>query len=293
MPQHSPRKVFRMKFFYDLHLHSCLSPCGSEDMTPADLAAMCALAGLDIVALTDHNTCGNCAAFCRAAEARGLLALAGMELCTAEEIHVICLFPDTGRAEEFGRLVYGRLPPIANRPEIFGRQLYMDDGDGVLGEEPRFLGGASSISLAEVPGLAASCGGTAFPAHIDRPSFSLLGVLGLWEPSLGFPWRRCPDAVPGRCAPAGSGGGAADHQLRRPLPGAGVGGGARHGAAPAHPRRRAGLAAGAPSPICRMRKPPLRSAGRRGGFFVKPAQSTDRSRPSLCAQAKLSLYKAG
>ena len=64
-----------MKLFYDLHLHSCLSPCGSEDMTPADLAAMCALAGLDIVALTDHNTCGNCAAFCRAAEARGLLAL--------------------------------------------------------------------------------------------------------------------------------------------------------------------------------------------------------------------------
>ncbi len=196
MPQHSPRKVFRMKFFYDLHLHSCLSPCGSEDMTPADLAAMCALAGLDIVALTDHNTCGNCAAFCRAAEARGLLALAGMELCTAEEIHVICLFPDPGRAEEFGRLVYGRLPPIANRPEIFGRQLYMDDGDGVLGEEPRFLGGASSIPLAEVPGLAASCGGTAFPAHIDRPSFSLLGVLGLWEPSLGFPLaevsRRCP-----------------------------------------------------------------------------------------------------
>ena len=103
---------------------------------------------------------------------------------------------DPGRAEEFGRLVYGRLPPIANRPEIFGRQLYMDDGDGVLGEEPRFLGGASSISLAEVPGLAASCGGTAFPAHIDRPSFSLLGVLGLWEPSLGFPLaevsRRCP-----------------------------------------------------------------------------------------------------
>ena len=63
-----------MKYYYDLHLHSCLSPCGSEDMTPANLAAMCALAGLDIVALTDHNTCGNCAAFCRAAEERSLAA---------------------------------------------------------------------------------------------------------------------------------------------------------------------------------------------------------------------------
>ena len=57
-----------MKLYYDLHLHSCLSPCGSDDMTPADLAAMCALAGLDVVALTDHNTAGNCAAFCRAAQ---------------------------------------------------------------------------------------------------------------------------------------------------------------------------------------------------------------------------------
>ena len=85
MPQHSPRKVFRMKFFYDLHLHSCLSPCGSEDMTPADLAAMCALAGLDIVALTDHNTCGNCAAFCRAAE-KGVNLL-GTELDTFAAAH--------------------------------------------------------------------------------------------------------------------------------------------------------------------------------------------------------------
>ena len=202
MPQHSPGKVFRMKFFYDLHLHSCLSPCGSEDMTPANLAAMCALAGLDVVALTDHNTCGNCAAFCQAAEERGLLALAGMELCTAEEVHVVCLFPDPARAAEFGRLVYGRLPPIANRPEVFGRQVYMDGADGVLGEEPRFLGGASAIPLAEVPALTAALGGAAFPAHIDRPSFSLLGVLGLWEPSLGFPLaevsRHCPQSLPAR-----------------------------------------------------------------------------------------------
>ena len=202
MPQHSPGKVFRMKYYYDLHLHSCLSPCGSEDMTPANLAAMCALAGLDVVALTDHNTCGNCAAFCQAAEERGLLALAGMELCTAEEVHVVCLFPDPARAAEFGRLVYGRLPPIDNRPEVFGRQVYMDGADGVLGEEPRFLGGASAIPLAEVPALTAALGGAAFPAHIDRPSFSLLGVLGLWEPSLGFPLaevsRHCPQSLPAR-----------------------------------------------------------------------------------------------
>ena len=124
-----------MKYYYDLHLHSCLSPCGSEDMTPANLAAMCALAGLDIVALTDHNTCGNCAAFCRAAEERGLLALAGMELCTREEIHVVCLFPTPHHGEEFEAYVSRRLPPLSNHPAVFGHQIYMDAGDLVLGED--------------------------------------------------------------------------------------------------------------------------------------------------------------
>ena len=185
-----------MKYYYDLHLHSCLSPCGSEDMTPANLAAMCALAGLDIVALTDHNTCGNCAAFCRAAEERDLLTLAGMELCTREEIHVVCRFPTPHHGEEFEAYVSRRLPPLSNHPAVFGHQIYMDAGNLVLGEDPRFLAGHTDIGLEEVSRLAAAFGGAAFPAHIDRPSFSLLGVLGLWMPELGFPLaevsRQCP-----------------------------------------------------------------------------------------------------
>ena len=198
-----PKGVFSTKCYYDLHLHSCLSPCGSEDMTPANLAAMCALAGLDVVALTDHNTCGNCAAFCAAAEGRGLVALAGMELCTQEDIHVICLFPTPEQAGRFeAEAVAPRLPPLPNDPAVFGPQIRMDAGDGVLGEDGRLLAMGTQITLEEVPGLCAAFGGTAFPAHIDRPSFSLLGVLGLWMPELGFPVAevslRCPPDLPAR-----------------------------------------------------------------------------------------------
>lgn len=185
-----------MKFYYDLHLHSCLSPCGSDEMTPADLAAMCALAGLDIVALTDHNTCGNCAAFCQAAQERGLLALAGMELCTQEDIHVVCLFSDPEHAERFSAYVSEHLPPFSNDPEVFGRQLYMDGEDNILGEEERMLAASTNISVEEVPALAAEYGGFAFPAHIDRPSFSLLGVLGLWDSSLNFPLAELSHSCP-------------------------------------------------------------------------------------------------
>ena len=132
---------------FDLHLHSCLSPCGGEDNTPAALAGMCALAGINVVALTDHNTCGSCAPFCRAAEYYGVLALPGMELTCAEEAHVVCLFPDLAAAEAFGALVREKLPPIQNRPAVFGPQIYMDEEDRVLGEETAFLAGAASIGI--------------------------------------------------------------------------------------------------------------------------------------------------
>lgn len=185
-----------MKLYYDLHLHSCLSPCADEDMTPANLAAMCALAGLQVAALTDHNTTGNCAAFCRAAARHGLLALPGMELTTAEEIHVICILPDLDAAAAFGAMVYGRLPPIANDRRVFGAQRYMDSEDGVLGEEPRLLSTATGIAIHEAAALTAAYGGVAWPAHIDRPSFSLLSNLGFWDDTLGFSMAECSRGCP-------------------------------------------------------------------------------------------------
>lgn len=175
-----------MRLAFDLHLHSCLSPCGDEDMTPANIAAMCALAGLKVVALTDHNSSGNCASFARAAARHGLLAIPGMELCTKEEVHVICLFPDLERADSFSSYVHGLLPKMKNNRDVFGAQILMDDGDTVIGEETALLAGAADICLYDVPDLVTSCGGFAYPAHIDRHANSLLSQMGIWDPELDF-----------------------------------------------------------------------------------------------------------
>ena len=181
---------------FDLHLHSCLSPCGSEDNTPANLAGMCALAGIEAAALTDHNTVGNCAAFCEAAERYGILALPGMEPTTAEEVHVVCVFGDLDAAHAFEAEVFRRLPPLENDPRVFGPQVKMDSEDTVLGEERRMLATATGIGIYEVPGLVASLGGACWPAHIDRPSFSLISNLGLWDPDLGFSFAEVSRACP-------------------------------------------------------------------------------------------------
>ncbi len=165
-------------------------------MTPANIAGMCALAGLDVVALTDHNSCANCAAFAQAAAERGLLAVPGMELCTREEVHVVCLFPALEQALAFSDYVGSKLPPIPNKPHIFGHQIRMDSRDTVLGEETLLLAGAADIGLYELPKLMEKYGGLAFPAHIDRKSNSLLSQLGLWTHDLNFPLaevtRYCP-----------------------------------------------------------------------------------------------------
>lgn len=174
------------KLAYDLHLHSCLSPCGDADMTPYNLVNMAALLGLDLIALTDHNTCRNCAAAVKAGEEAGLAVIPGMELCTVEEIHVVCLFPDLPAAETFSDYIRATLPPVINKPEVYGEQLVMDHLDNVMGKEELLLVTASSVSIDGLPGLIREYGGFCYPAHIDRSSYSILSSLGTIEAGMGF-----------------------------------------------------------------------------------------------------------
>lgn len=173
-----------MKLYYDFHIHSCLSPCGDNEMTPFNLVNTAKVFGYDVIALTDHNACRNCRAAVEAGRAAGLTVVPGMELCTSEEIHVICLFPDVEAAEAFGALVHDNIPPVKNRPEIFGDQLVMDSGDAVLGKEELLLNTASFFSIDEVPALVKRYGGACFPAHIDRHSYSILSALGDFSETL-------------------------------------------------------------------------------------------------------------
>lgn len=167
-----------MKLFYDFHLHSCLSPCGDEDMTPFNLVNLAKLQGFDIIALTDHNTCLNCPAAVKAGKEAGITVVPGMELCTAEEIHAVCLFPDLDFALSFSDEIHKHIPNIQNRPEIFGEQQIRDKKDNIIGQEPLLLTTATDISIDEVEKIVNRFDGAWFPAHLDRASYSILSSLG-------------------------------------------------------------------------------------------------------------------
>jgi len=166
------------KYYYDFHLHSCLSPCADDDNTPNNLAGMATLCGLEMLALTDHNSCRNCPAFFEAAKRYGIIPIAGMELTSSEDIHVVCLFEELEAAMDFDSDLQSHRTLIPNRTDIFGNQLITDGEDNVIATEPHYLTNATDISVEEVPQLVERYGGIAYPAHIDRQANGIISVLG-------------------------------------------------------------------------------------------------------------------
>lgn len=171
---------------YDLHIHSCLSPCGDDDMTPGNIVGMAAIKGLDVIALTDHNSCKNCPAFLRIAEQFGVLAIPGMEINTSEEVHAVCLFSTLEQAMAFDSYVYERLMKFPNKEEVFGKQQICNEEDEVVGTEPLLLINSVDISFDELWDLVDSYGGVMVPAHIEKAANSLIANLGFVPPDSRF-----------------------------------------------------------------------------------------------------------
>ena len=186
-----------MKYTYDLHNHSCLSPCADNDNTPNNIAGMAYLSGIKIIGLTDHNTAKNCPAFFEAAKRYGIIPVAGLELTTSEDIHMVCLFEELESAMRFDEYLATRRVLIKNRTDIFGEQLIMNGEDEVIGEDEYFLPNATTVSLDEAPGLVESFGGICYPAHIDRDANGIIAILGTLPPTPQFNCveMRFPDKI--------------------------------------------------------------------------------------------------
>lgn len=182
---------------YDLHIHSCLSPCASNDMTPDNIAGMAHIKGLSIISLTDHNSGRNLLPMAEAAEEYGIMFIPGIEVASSEEVHILAYFAELQSAIDFGETIYGSLPDIKNRPDIFGEQIIVsnDSRSGVL---DKLLLQASAYSIDDIVKIVKCAGGCAVPAHINRDSFSVISNLG-FIPSNLFSCVEVADSLP--CPP--------------------------------------------------------------------------------------------
>ena len=180
----SGKQVLSVK--YDLHLHSCLSPCGDDDMTPNNIVNMALIKELEVIALSDHNSCANCPAIMEAGRINGLLVIPGMELTTSEDIHVLCLFRTLEGAMEFDSYVNKHRILIDNRADIYGTQIIMNAQDEPIGEIPHLLINATEIDSEQVAGIVRNYGGLAMPAHVDKNANSMMQTLGSLPPDHEF-----------------------------------------------------------------------------------------------------------
>lgn len=162
----------------DLHIHTVLSPCAEVEMIPPFIVEQAISVGLDIIAVTDHNSAENVEAVIKAAYGSSLKVIPGMECETVEGIHLVCFFDEPDGALKMQEYVYTKLPDMHNRPATFGEQFVVDETGEFIRCNERLLLVPTEISLDEAVEMVDSIGGLAIPAHVDRRSYGIYGVLG-------------------------------------------------------------------------------------------------------------------
>ena len=171
----------------DLHIHTVLSACADVEMMPPLIVERALELGLSLIAITDHNSAENVAAVMEAAKGTNLTVLPGMEVETREEVHLLCLFDTLEQVLTMQGRVYNHLPPLKNKDDIFGPQFVVDAMGEFITYNDRLLLTATSLSVEEVVERVNELGGICIPAHVDRPSYSLLANLGFIPPGSNFP----------------------------------------------------------------------------------------------------------
>ncbi len=167
-----------MHYRADFHIHSCLSPCASVEMSPSAIVRKAKDVGLNAIALSDHNCTFNLPAFGKICEDHGMECLFGMEVTSSEEAHVLCLFDNLEKAMLLGERVYDSLPPIPNHPDRFGDQPIVDENEEILGFAEKFLINASAFDVGSLLDEVHSLGGLSIPAHIDRQVYGIVAQFG-------------------------------------------------------------------------------------------------------------------
>lgn len=169
----------------DLHIHTCLSPCAELDMHPKALVEKALDAGLDVIAVCDHNSSENVPYVINAARGKNLKIFPGMEITSSEEVHILAIFDAMSDLTGLQEIIYEHLPG-KNEEERFGVQAIVNENGEVEGLSDKLLIGATDISLDDLLNYVHGHNGIAIASHIDRESFSVLSQLGFIDESFHF-----------------------------------------------------------------------------------------------------------
>jgi len=162
----------------DLHVHTALSACAENTMSPAQIVARASAAGIDMLAVTDHNASANVDATIALGQAMGLRIVPGMEVTTREEAHVLALFDQPEALFELQTVIDDALPEEENLVGFFGMQLVYSDDDEISDVDGRLRQVGADLGLESIVCEIRKLGGCVVPSHVFRRRHSLTSQLG-------------------------------------------------------------------------------------------------------------------
>ena len=165
------------EFKADLHVHTCLSPCADDKMSPQKIVEQAKINQLDIIGICDHNSAENVTAARKTGEREKITVIGGIEVTSQEEVHILALFDDEKDLFDFQAVIYEKLSGF-NDEKSFGKQLIINENNEIIGLNDKLLIGATSLPIHKIVQTICSLGGLVIASHIDRERFSIIGQLG-------------------------------------------------------------------------------------------------------------------
>ena len=153
-------------------------------MSPVNIIETAKAMQLDIIAITDHNSTLHCALTQQLGKRAGVFVVGGAEVTSREEVHCLALFASDESLTEFQQFLEDHLPYVPNNPDYFGDQVVIDEHEVIIEQVPTLLISALTASLADIEAKVKELNGLFIPAHVDRPSYSLISQLGFIPESL-------------------------------------------------------------------------------------------------------------
>lgn len=155
-------------------------------MSPRNIVRTAREKGLELIAVTDHNSTRNVRPCVEIGKGIGLFVIPGCEVNTQEEVHCLCYFPDLEALDVFQQYLDGKIPDIKNDPDLFGYQVAVDKDDVIVYEEERSLYTGIRDDIEGVRQKVHSLGGIFVPAHVDRMKNGIYGQLGFIPSDLHY-----------------------------------------------------------------------------------------------------------
>ncbi len=170
--------------YYDLHIHSVLSPCSDDEMTVNNIVNMSLIKDLDLIAITDHNSMKQLKVFREVAKGK-IDILLGVEIQSIDGIHLLAYFHPDYDIDKAQAYLDQYLIEKENNVEYYGSQLILNEYDEVVGSEQRLLISSLNRTTKQIIDDIHELGGKVILAHVYR-KYGYIQKYGTLDFELGF-----------------------------------------------------------------------------------------------------------